>query len=111
MLHPDGRLEWLDVDADDEADKLAGGAEVATARQWLGQSCPLRLIASDVSMLFPDRFEPNPHAERVITALSQNYIHQSWRGVVVLFHPDQDGFCQPMDPHWVQEITRLHGGG
>lgn len=124
VLHPNGTLEWKPLSADTEVRKLIGGkygeSSVASAA-WLGpagETAPdtsLRILASDVTGVFPEEFALNDHARRVIVELSDDYVIQHWNGVVVLCEFDKDahsgevGFPQAMSAERITQINTLHG--
>ncbi len=72
---------------------------------------PLRLISSDVALLAPEHYPPNPLAQRVITELSAGQIGQPWRGYVALVQYEWDDstgeWLWPggMDAEWAERIT------
>lgn len=91
VITPDGKLTWYPPAATAEVEKLVGGAYPgALDRAWVAG--PLRLLASDVMLLFPDKFELNPTAEAAIALLSGGLKVQPWRGAVALYEIDQDGW-------------------
>jgi hypothetical protein len=73
---------------------------------------PLRVLASDVALLAPEHYPPNPVAQRAITILSGLRIRQPWRGHVALVQYDRDEETREwlwpgdMAPAWVERVTQ-----
>jgi hypothetical protein len=110
VLSPDGTVTWHGVDAEKVVEETVAGAQPgALERRWLGPSCPLKVVASDVSALHPDDFAVNTLARRVIRGLSRGYIEQPWRGPVAVYAHDE-GYAEVMPREWVERITRLAAG-
>lgn len=107
VLYPDGTSTWHTVDQGAAVEEIVAGPYPGVlARNWLGPACPLRIMASDVSALRPDKFDDNALADRVIRALSDDYISQPWFGPVAVYAHDE-GFVEVMPNQWVERITRL----
>jgi len=107
VMSTTGILTWHSAHDTEAVEQMVAGPHPGTlARQWLGPSCPLRIMASDVFAVFPDEFAVNPLAERVIRGLSGGYINQSWRGTVAVY-AHTDGFAETMSRRWAEQITRL----
>jgi len=107
VLSPDGTVTWHDVDAEEAVKKTVAGARPgALDRRWLGPSCPLKVMASDVSALYPNNFAENPLARWIIQNLSHGHTLQYWRGPVAVYAHDE-GFPEVMPRTWVERITQL----
>jgi hypothetical protein len=111
VMAPDGTVTWHNANAGEVVEEIVAGSYPGLlGRSWLGPGCPLRIVASDVSALYPEEFEVNPLAERVIRGLSGGYIEQPWRGLVAVYG-HHDGFAEVMPREWVQRITHLAVAG
>jgi len=118
VITPDGELAWYPLAAEHDVEALAGGPvapgalDTATVTlHGIPPGCgPLKVVASDISLVFPDKYEPNPLAEAVLRDLSGGRIDQPWRGTVALVEyevdPDTREVLWPgeMCPHWAEAI-------
>jgi hypothetical protein len=112
VIAPTGELTWYPLAAETEVEAIVSGerAPGALDRASVVLGAPLRLVASDVSLLFPEDYPPNPLAQRVITALSDGRIVQPWRGHVALVEYEQDDETREllwpgkMSPQWAEAI-------
>jgi hypothetical protein len=117
VISPDGELTWYPLSKEREVRALVGGdrapgaLDTATVTRSLFGRGPLRVLASDVALLFPEDYPPNPLAQRVLTALSGDRISQPWRGHVALVEYEADPasgevlWPGEMCPHWTQAIS------
>jgi hypothetical protein len=84
VISPAGELAWYPLQATAEVEALVSG-EYAPGAIDTGQvDGPLRVIASDIALVAPERYPPNPLAELVIMHLSGGRVTQPWRGQVAL---------------------------
>lgn len=110
VLSPDRTVTWHGADAEETVEKMVAGTQPgALERRWLGPSCPLKVMASDVFVLHPRDFPENPLARWIIQNLSRGYNLQYWRGIVALYAHDE-GYPEVMPREWVERITRLAAG-
>jgi hypothetical protein len=98
VISPDGELTWYPLNKAREVEALVGGpvapgaldtATVTVAGIPTGRG-PLKVLASDIALLFPDDYAPNPLARTVLRALSDGRIDQPWRGAVALVEYEVD---------------------
>lgn len=116
VISPAGELMWYPLRATAEVEALVGGERApgaldrATVTRALFGRGPLKVLASDVALLFPEDYPPNPVAQVVLTRLSGGRITQPWRGHVALveYEADRDAgevlWPGEMCPHWAQAI-------
>lgn len=116
VISPAGELTWYPLRATAEVEALVGserapGAlDTATVTRALFGRGPLKVLASDVALLFPEDYPPNPLAQRVLAALSAGRITQPWRGHVALVEYEADPasgevlWPGEMCPHWAGVI-------
>ena len=91
LIMPNGEVTWYPLGDEDIVEaRVAGRVAHAIDREFLVPGEPLRLIGSDVALAAPGEFEPNPAAQRIITALSRGRITQEWRGHVAIAEYEQD---------------------
>lgn len=111
VIGPDGNLTWYPLAATAEVEALVSGDYAPGALDRAFVTGPIRLLASDVALLAPGRYPPNPVAQRVITILSGLRIRQPWRGYVALVQYERDEETREwlwpgeMAPAWVERIT------
>jgi hypothetical protein len=126
VISPAGELTWYPLKAERDVKALVGGpvapGALDTATVTLhgippGRG-PLKVLASDIALVFPDRYEPNPLAETVLRALSGGRIGQPWRGSVALVEYEVDpGTHEVLWPgemcsQWAEAIkTAARAGG
>lgn len=118
VISPGGELTWYPLRAEHDVETLVGGpvapGALDTATVTLtgiphGRG-PLKVLASDIALIFPDRYEPNPLARTVLRALSGGRIDQPWRGAVALveYEVNQDTrevlWPGEMCPQWADAI-------
>lgn len=120
VITPSGEVDWHPLSKEHAVRALVGGerAPGALATATVAAGCgPLKVLASDVALLFPDDYPPNPAAQRIITELSAGRIIQPWRGHVALVEyeadPDTGEVLWPgvMSEQWQQRIREAarHG--
>jgi hypothetical protein len=111
VISPDGQLAWYPLTATAEVEALVSGAYAPGALDRAFVSGPLRVLASDVALVAPDHYPPNPLAQKVIITLSGGRIVQPWRGHVALVQYEQATatgewlWPGPMSPEWARCIT------
>lgn len=90
VISPAGELTWYGGAQTEQVRQLVSGqyAPGAVGTAWVRQ--PLRVMASDVALIAPEHYEPNPVAQQVIGQLSGGRITQPWRGHVALAEYEQD---------------------
>jgi hypothetical protein len=118
VISPAGDLTWYPLAEEHDVRALVGGKvapgalDTATVTlHGIPPGCgPLKVLASDIAMVFPDDYPPNPLAQNMLTALSGGRIVQPWRGYVALAEyevdPDTREVLWPgeMSEHWQQRI-------
>jgi hypothetical protein len=116
VITPNGELAWYPLAAAGEVEALVSGERapgaLTTATVTLGG--PLRVLASDIALLFPEDYPPNPVAQRVLAVLSGGRITQPWCSHVALVEYERDTGpgsigewlwpCE-MSPDWAARIT------
>ena len=98
VISPTGELTWYPLRAERDVEALVGGAvapgALDTATVTLANippgRGPLKVLASDIALVFPEQYEPNPLAETVLRTLSGGRIDQPWRGAVALVEYEVD---------------------
>lgn len=90
VITPDGTLTWYPPAATAKVEAIVSGSYAPGATDGCFVYPPLRVLASDVALLAPEHYEPNPVAELVITTLSGGRITQPWRGAVALYECERD---------------------
>lgn len=111
VIHPSGHLAWYPLTATAEVEALVGGEVAAGALDRAAVNGPLRVLASDIALLFPDRYAGNPVARRMITVLSGGRITQPWRGCVALTEYERDDetgellWPGPMSSEWARRVN------
>jgi hypothetical protein len=118
LITPDGGLAWYPLSRAAEVEAIVGGpiapgalATVTVAPGRIPGRGPLRVLASDISQLFPDRYELNPLARTVLWALSGGELRQPWRGAIALVEymadPVTGEVLWPgeMSPRWADAVT------
>lgn len=119
VITPDGELAWYPLAATREVETLVGGTRAPgaldtatiTLRSVPAGHGPLKVLASDVALLFPEDYAPNPLAQRVIEVLSDGRIWQRWRGSVALVEYEADPVTGEvlwpgeMCAHWAERVT------
>lgn len=118
VITPDGELAWYPLGATREVEALVGGTrapgalDTATVTRALFGRGPLKVLASDVALLFQEDYPPNPVAQAVLSALSGGRITQPWRGHVALVEYEADQatgevlWPGEMCPHWAGQVAR-----
>lgn len=117
LITPGGELSWYPPGAASAVESMVSGtfapsaldtATVAPAR--VPGRGPLKVIASDIGLLFPERFEPNPLAGAVLRILSAGWLDQEWRGSVAIAEYAADPAtgevlwpCE-MSPRWAHMV-------
>jgi hypothetical protein len=118
VISPAGELTWYPLSGEREVRELVSGERAPGALDTATVTLhgippgrgPLKVLASDVALLFPDDYEPNPVAQRVLTALSGGRIRQPWRGHVALVEYERDQVSGEvlwpgeMCPEWAEAI-------
>jgi hypothetical protein len=118
VITPAGELSWHPLAGVADVEAMVGG-EVATgaldtvtvAPARIPGRGPLKCLASDIALLFPEEYEPNPLAESVLRALSGGRIDQPWRGSVALVEYSADPatgevlWPNEMSPRWVHDVN------
>ena len=118
VISPAGELTWYPLSATAEVEALVGGpvapGALDTATVTLhgippGRG-PLKVLASDIALAFPEDYAPSPVARFVLAYLSGGRITQEWRGHVALveYEVDQDTrevlWPGGMYQHWAQDV-------
>jgi hypothetical protein len=90
VISPAGDLTWYAECETGQVRQLVSGgyAPGAVDTAWVRQ--PLRVMASDVALIAPEHYEPNPVAQHAIAELSGGRITQPWRGHVALAEYERD---------------------
>jgi hypothetical protein len=115
VISPSGDVTWYPLRAEREVEALVAG-KYAGALDRRFVTGPLRLVASDVALLFPEDFPENPAAGRIITALSGGRVSQPWRGHVALTEYDRDPGTREwlwpteISENWQQKIREAATG-
>lgn len=117
VITPGGELSWYALGEIAAVEAMVGGAvapgaldttTVAPAR--IPGRGPLKVLASDIALLFPEQYDLNPVARVVLRELSGGRIDQPWRGSVALVEyavdPATGEVLWPgeMSPRWVHVI-------
>lgn len=118
VITPAGELHWYPLERRGEVEAVVGGPvapgaldTVTVARARIPGRGPLKALASDIALLFPDQYEPNPLAQTVLQALSDGRITQPWRGSVALVEyaadPATGEVLWPgeMSPRWIDIVS------
>jgi hypothetical protein len=118
LITPAGELHWHPLASGADVEAIVGGAvapgALATATvagSRIPGRGPLKVLASDIALLFPDQYEPNPLAEAVLRALSGGRVSQAWRGSVALVEymadPVTGEVLWPgeMSPRWIDVVS------
>jgi hypothetical protein len=111
VISPDGHLAWYPLTETADVQAIVSGEYAPGALGGAFVTGPLRVLASDVALLAPQHYPPNPLFQRVIAELSGGRIGQPWRGYVALVQYEQDGAAGewlwpgPMDAEWAERIT------
>jgi hypothetical protein len=118
VISPAGELAWYPLSREREVEALVGGpvapGALDTATVTLtgippGRG-PLKVLASDIALVFPDQYEPNPLARTVLRALSGGRLDQQWRGAVALVEYERDQVSGEvlwpgeMCPEWAEAV-------
>jgi hypothetical protein len=118
VISPAGELTWYPLSKEREVKALVSGERAPGALDTATVTLhgippgrgPLKVLASDVALLLPEDYPPNPVAQRVLTALSGGRISQPWRGHVALVEYERDRVSGEvlwpgeMCPEWVEAI-------
>jgi len=113
VISPSGELAWYPRTATAEVERIVSGDYAPGALDRAFVTGPVRVLASDIALAVPERYEPNPVAQRVITSLSGGRIVQPWRGHIALTQYEQDGttgewlWPGEMDAKWARHIKHL----
>lgn len=114
VISPDGQLAWYSLSQTGEVKAIVSG-DYPDALDSAFISGSLRLLASDIALIMPEHYAPNPVARLVISALSDGRITQPWRGHVALVQYDQDPVTREwlwpaeMSARWRQRIQEVIG--
>jgi len=119
VITPAGELSWYPLERAADVEAIVGGAvapgaldTVTVAAARIPGRGPLKCLASDISLLFPEQYEPNPVARTVLEELSGGRLSQPWRGVVALVEysvvPATGEVLWPgeMSPRWIEMVNR-----
>lgn len=115
LISPAGDLTWRPLADTPEVEAVVSGEYAPGALDSAFVAGPLRVMASDIALVVPDHYLPNPVAERVIAALSGGRIRQPWRGHVALVRYEQDAatgewlWPSEMSPAWAELIAGAVG--
>jgi len=115
LTSPAGELTWRPLADTPEVEAIVSGEYAPGALDSAFVAGPLRVMASDIALVAPDHYLPNPVAERVIAALSGGRILQPWRGHVALVQYEQDAatgewlWPGEMSPVWAELIAGAVG--
>lgn len=116
VITPESELTWYLLDQERNVRAMVGGKVAPGALDTATVAGPLKVLASDIALLFPEDYPPNPLAERVLTVLSGGRITQPWRGHVALVEYEIDGETREvlwpgvMSEQWQQRIREAAGG-
>ncbi|KGI79356.1 hypothetical protein IL38_23940 [Actinopolyspora erythraea] len=116
VITPHGELLPYTEQQEREVEELVGGHYGPTAldRAWIEE--PLRMMVSDLGLLAPEHFAPNPTATAVLTALAGRQAQQL-NGHVALFEMEQDSgpgsigewlWPTPMSAEWRRKVETAH---
>jgi len=111
VISPDGHLAWYPLTETADVQAIVSGEYAPGALGGAFVTGPLRALASNVALLAPEHYPPNPLAQRVIAELSGGRVGQPWRGYVALVQYEQDGatgewlWPGEMSPEWAERIT------
>jgi hypothetical protein len=111
VISPDGHLAWYPLTETADVQAVVSGEYAPGALDGAFVTGPLRVMASDVALLAPEHYPPNPLAQQVIAELSGGRVGQPWRGHVALVQYEQDAttgellWPGPMDAEWAERIT------
>ena len=111
VISADGHLAWYPLTQTADVQAIVSGEYAPGALDSAFVTGPLRVIASDVALLAPEHYPPNPLARRVIAELSGERIGQPWRGYVALVQHEQAAttgeWLLPgqMSAEWAERIT------
>jgi hypothetical protein len=115
LISPAGELTWRSLADTPEVEAIVSGDYAPGALASASVTGPLRVMASDIALVAPDHYLPNPVAVRVITTLSGGRILQPWRGHVALVQYEQDAatgewlWPGEMSPAWAELIAGAVG--
>jgi hypothetical protein len=111
VISPDRHLAWYPLTETADVLAIVSGEYAPGALGGAFVAGPLRVLASDVALLAPEHYPPNPLAKRVIAELSGGRIGQPWRGYVALVQYERDGstgewlWPGEMSAEWAERIT------
>lgn len=119
VITPAGELAWYPLTATAEVEALVSGERAPGALDTATVTLhgippgrgPLKVLASDIALLFPGDYPPSPVAARVLDILSGGRISQPWRGHVALVEYETDPsdgevlWPGEMCPHWAALIA------
>jgi hypothetical protein len=119
VITPAGELAWYPLAATREVETLIGGERApgaldtatVTLRGIPPGRGPLKVLASDVALLFPEDYLLNPVAARTLDILSGGRISQPWRGCVALVEYEADQVTGEvlwpgvMCAHWAGQVA------
>jgi hypothetical protein len=122
VITPAGELSWYPLERVRDVETMVGGpvapgalATVTVAAARIPGRGPLKVLASDIALLFTNDYEPNPLAEMVLRELSDSHLRQPWRGAVALVEYQADPatgevlWPGEMSPRWVEMVNRAVG--
>jgi hypothetical protein len=118
VITPAGELGWYPLARAADVEAVVGGtvaqgalATVTVAGARIPGRGPLKVLASDIALLFPEQYEPNPLAGAVLEALSAGWLTQPWRGSVALVEYAADPVTGEvlwpgeMSPRWIDVVN------
>jgi len=119
VITPDGNLHWYPLAGAADVEAMVGGTvapgaldTVTVAGARIPGRGPLKCLASDIALLFPGDYPPNPLAGAVLRELSGGRISQNWRGTVALVEYQADPrtgevlWPGGMSPRWAEMVDR-----
>ena len=119
VITPAGELSWHTLADTAVVEAMVGGAvapgaldTVTVAAARIPGRGPLKCLASDIALLFPGDYPPNPLAGAVLRELSGGRLSQPWAGSVALVEyaadPRTGEVLWPgeMSPRWVEMVNR-----
>jgi hypothetical protein len=118
VITPDGELSWYPLNRSAEVEALVGGMvapgaldTVTVAPARIPGRGPLKCLASDIALLFPDEYGLNPLARLVLADLSGGRRDQTWRGSIALVEYEADPLTREvlwpgeMSPRWKDMVN------
>jgi hypothetical protein len=110
VIAPDGSLSWHPASQAQRVEELCAGAYATSSITSGAVMGPVRYMASDLFLLFPEKFEPNETARAVLADLTGGKADQEFRGHIALSEYDQGGHGFPtvMSAGWRERIEAAH---